>query len=226
MIADLQREKCNTLAELLVRWPHDGTLRDDAVSSGADGGQISADDSPTLHDHFPVEDNHLSAQDSERSHLATTNTITGLDVHVRQLLPNPWTNRTEIRKTVLLLLLLLLLLLMMVMMMVMMIFARLLLAFLPPFVRLAPLAVVASAVMELQASVGGSSPWPMAANGAAPCHETPRALGSVLLSRTTGAVAGGSSGGQGCGTVLAVAGDRFFTLNLKLNDSARGVGNM
>uniref|UniRef100_A0A8W7PET9 Uncharacterized protein n=1 Tax=Anopheles coluzzii TaxID=1518534 RepID=A0A8W7PET9_ANOCL len=82
------------------------------------------------------------------------------------------------------------------------------------------------AVMELQASVGGSSPWPMAANGAAPCHETPWALGSVLLSRAAGAVAGGSRGGQGCGAVVAVAGDRFFTLNLKLNDSARGVGNM
>uniref|UniRef100_A0A182VP32 Uncharacterized protein n=1 Tax=Anopheles merus TaxID=30066 RepID=A0A182VP32_ANOME len=164
---------------------------------------------------------HLPAQDSERSHPATTsttNTITGLHVHVRRLLPNPWTNRTEIRKTMLLL--------MMVMMMVMMILAPLLLAFLPPFVRLAPLAVVASAVMELQASVGGSSPWPMAANGAAPCHETPWALGSVLLSRAAGAVAGGSRGGQGCGAVVAVAEDRFFTLNLKLNDSARGVGNM
>uniref|UniRef100_A0A182QSG0 Uncharacterized protein n=1 Tax=Anopheles farauti TaxID=69004 RepID=A0A182QSG0_9DIPT len=101
-------------------------------------------------------------------------------------------------------------------------------AFLP---FLAPLvgAPVASVDTELQARAGVGPPPTTDASGAAFCHEMPVPGRVLCLAIVRGAswlsafaldveLDSGVGGGS--------AGDRFLTLNLKLNDSARGVGNM
>uniref|UniRef100_A0A182IYK9 Uncharacterized protein n=1 Tax=Anopheles atroparvus TaxID=41427 RepID=A0A182IYK9_ANOAO len=77
---------------------------------------------------------------------------------------------------------------------------------------------------ELHASVGAVAPPPNAANGVALCHDTP--TGSVAMVVVVVELVAGGPGYDG-GNVGGGGGvGRFLTLNLKLNDSARGVGNM
>ena len=61
VIPNLEREECDSLAELLERWPDHGFARDDAVSADSDVGKIASDDRVTLDDVLAVQDDILGS---------------------------------------------------------------------------------------------------------------------------------------------------------------------